>query len=154
LQSPGLRSGRGLAVDKRTDIWAFGCVLFEMLTGRRAFAGDSLPDIVAGVLEREPDWTQLPAATPVAVRTALQRCLRKDPRRRLRDIADALIEIDDFSMPAGSGSDVPGRLGRAARRSVPWILAAAIADIAGVALWNRVTPRRIAVHGDDCGAAG
>jgi serine/threonine protein kinase len=130
---------RGLTVDKRTDIWAFGCVLFEMLTGREAFAGDSLPDIVAGVLEREPDWTQLPAATPVALRTLLQRCLRKDPRRRLRDIADALIEIDDFSTPAGSGSDGPGRWGQAARRSLPWILAAAIAGTAWVVSWNRAT---------------
>ena len=131
---------RGLAVDKRTDIWAFGCVLFEMLAGRRAFAGASLPDIVAGVLEREPDWTQLPAATPAAVHTLLQRCLRKDPRRRLHDIADALIEIDDFSTPTGSGSDVPGRLGQGARRSLPWILAAAIAGTAWVALSNRAAP--------------
>jgi serine/threonine protein kinase len=131
---------RGLTVDKRTDIWAFGCVLFEMLTVRRAFTGDSLSDTVARVLEREPDWTQLPAATPAAVRTLLQRCLRKDPRRRLRDIADALIEIDDLSTPAGSDAAVPGRVGQAARRSLPWILAAAIAGTGWVAWWNRVAP--------------
>ena len=69
---------RGLAVDRRTDIWAFGCVLFEMLTGRRAFTGDTLSDTLASVLEHEPDWSALPAAVPASIRRLLIRCLRKD----------------------------------------------------------------------------
>jgi eukaryotic-like serine/threonine-protein kinase len=86
---------RGLAVDKRTDIWAFGCVLFEMLTGRRAFDGDTMSDTFVSVLERDPDWDVLPRDTPPSIRTLLTRSLRKDPRKRLHDIADALIEMDD-----------------------------------------------------------
>ncbi len=86
---------RGQVVDKRTDIWAFGCVLFEMVSGRRAFEGDGVADTLARILEREPDWTAIPANTPVSIRALLQRCLRKDPQKRLRDIADARLEIDD-----------------------------------------------------------
>ncbi|HEX2341092.1 MAG TPA: protein kinase [Vicinamibacterales bacterium] len=86
---------RGLPVDKRTDIWAFGCLLFEILTGRRAFDGATVSETVAAVLEREPDWAVLPNATPHTVRRLLRRCLEKDPHRRLHDIADARIEIDD-----------------------------------------------------------
>src|SRR5207253_2779783 len=86
---------RGQAVDKRTDIWAFGCVIFEMLTGSRAFDGETISDTFVSILERDPDWTLLPARTPASVRTALERCLRKDPRKRLHDIADVLIELED-----------------------------------------------------------
>jgi hypothetical protein len=86
---------RGLAVDKRTDIWAFGCVLFEMLSGRRAFDGGTMSDTFVRVLERDPDWDALPRDTPPSIRTLVARSLRKDPRKRLHDIADALIEIDD-----------------------------------------------------------
>src|SRR5687767_3046906 len=86
---------RGKVVDKRTDVWAFGCVLFELLTGRMAFGGDTVSDTLARILERTPDWTALPPATPSNVRRLLQRCLEKDPRRRLHDIADARIEIED-----------------------------------------------------------
>src|SRR6185295_10717488 len=80
---------RGQAVDKRTDIWAFGCVVYEMVTGCVAFRGATLSDTIAAILERDPDWAALPAATPQPVRRLLQRCLEKDPKRRLRDIADA-----------------------------------------------------------------
>ena len=86
---------RGQAVDKRTDVWAFGCVLFEMLTGRRAFEGNTVTDTLVRVLEREPEWTALPAPTPEAVRRALRRCLEKNPRRRVRDIGDARLELDE-----------------------------------------------------------
>jgi eukaryotic-like serine/threonine-protein kinase len=79
---------RGHAVDKQTDIWAFGCVMYEMLTARQAFPGETLSDTIAAVLEREPDWNALPAGTPSIVRLLLRRCLKKDPRERLRDIAD------------------------------------------------------------------
>ena len=86
---------RGKPVDKRTDIWAFGCVLYEMLTGRRPFPGETLSDVLAAILGREPDWALLPAATPDAIRRLLRRCLEKDETLRLRDIADARLDIDD-----------------------------------------------------------
>ena len=86
---------RGQVIDKRTDIWAFGCVLFEMLTGRAAFAGATVTDTLAAIIEREPDWTSLPSATPSAVRRLLRRCLEKDAQRRLHDIADARLEIEE-----------------------------------------------------------
>ncbi|MEO5895591.1 MAG: protein kinase [Vicinamibacterales bacterium] len=86
---------RGKAVDKRADIWAFGLVLYEMLSGRAAFAGDTVTDILAAVLTREPDWTALPEATPQSVKRLLTRCFEKDPKRRLRDIGDARLEIEE-----------------------------------------------------------
>ena len=86
---------RGQAVDKRTDIWAFGCVLYEMLTGRRAFEGDTVTDTLVRVLEREPDWAGLPPAIPEHVRRLLRRCLQKDPGRRARDIGDVRLELDE-----------------------------------------------------------
>jgi serine/threonine protein kinase len=85
---------RGLTVDKRTDIWAFGCVLFEMLTGRAAFAGETVTDTLAAILDREPDWMGLPAAAPPAAGRLLRLCLDKDPRQRLRDIGDARVELE------------------------------------------------------------
>jgi serine/threonine-protein kinase len=86
---------RGKPVDKRADIWAFGCVLYECLTGKRAFPGDSITEVVAKILEVEPDWKQLPANTPAFVRSLLRRCLQKEPGLRLHDIADARIEIGE-----------------------------------------------------------
>jgi serine/threonine protein kinase len=86
---------RGRAVDKRADIWAFGVVLFEMLTGRQAFPGDDVSHVLARVIERDPDWTALPPTTPPLVVRLLRRCLEKDVRRRLRDIADAKPDLED-----------------------------------------------------------
>jgi serine/threonine protein kinase len=85
---------RGQALDERTDIWSFGCCLYEALTGLRAYRGDR-PDTLAAVLEREVDWAALPESTPPLVRRLLRRCLQKDPAQRLRDIADARMEIED-----------------------------------------------------------
>ena len=93
---------RGQGVDKRTDIWAFGCVLFEMLSGRRPFEGNTATDTFARILEHEPDWSVLPAATPDAARKLLKRCLEKDLSRRLRDIGDARLELEDVHS-LGSG---------------------------------------------------
>jgi serine/threonine-protein kinase len=93
---------RGRPVDKRTDIWAFGCVLFEMLSGRRPFAGETLSDTIAGILTLEPDWKCLPADLPANLKVLLRRCLEKDAKSRLRDIGDARIELDDAKdAPAG-----------------------------------------------------
>ena len=86
---------RGQPLDKRTDVWAFGCVLFEMLTGSRAFLRETITDTIAAVVTAEPDWTLLPAETPGSIRRLLARCLQKDVRRRLHDIADARIELED-----------------------------------------------------------
>jgi serine/threonine protein kinase/dipeptidyl aminopeptidase/acylaminoacyl peptidase len=87
---------RGKSVDKRTDIWAFGCVLFEMLSGKTAFEGDTLSDTIAAILERDPDWTTLPLDTPRSLRRLVQRCLDKDPKQRLRDIGDARVELEQI----------------------------------------------------------
>ena len=84
---------RGGSVDKRADIWAFGVVLYEMLTGRSLFAGDTVSDTLAGVLKSEIDWSQLPAATPPAIRMLLRRCLERNPKNRLRDIGDARLVL-------------------------------------------------------------
>ena len=102
---------RGLPVDKRTDIWSFGCVLYEMLTARPAFGGDRVSDVVARIIEREPDLTALPADVPANVRRVLQRCLHKDPRERLRDIGDARQELEEESH---AGSKRPLRWAAAA----------------------------------------
>lgn len=117
---------RGRAVDKRTDIWSFGCVLYEMLTGRQAFQGETTSDLIAAVLGREPDVTQLPAGTPPAIRRLLLRCVEKDTRQRLRDIGDARAEIDEALSPSSSASSAaivaspPGQ-----GRAPSWQLAAA-----------------------------
>jgi eukaryotic-like serine/threonine-protein kinase len=117
---------RGQAVDHRTDIWAFGCVLYEMLTGRRAFDGATSSDAIAAVLDREPNYDQLPQATPFLVRRLIKRCLEKDPRRRLRDIADARIDLDDAEHADGTAA-----AGVSSRRShvVRWWLTAAVAGL-------------------------
>src|SRR5262249_35975649 len=86
---------RGKSVDKRTDVWAFGCVLYEMLTGQRAFRGDTATDVLAAIVERAPDWSALPVHTPLSVQRLLRRCLEKDANERLHDLADARIEITE-----------------------------------------------------------
>jgi hypothetical protein len=100
---------RGRAVDRRADVWAFGVVLYEMLTGRRAFEGEDVSDILASVLRQDIDWSALPATTPAPVRRLLRRCLERDPRKRLRSIGDARLEIDEpDAAPAGSPAVTAG----------------------------------------------
>jgi eukaryotic-like serine/threonine-protein kinase len=122
---------RGKTVDKRADIWAFGCVLFEMLTGKRPFGGDEVSDTLASVLKDEPDWTRVPPRA----RTLLQRCLEKDPKRRLRDIGDAIAWLD--TAPALASTP-------ASRRGPLWIAGgvAALGVIAAVLLaWVHFSER-------------
>ncbi len=88
---------RGRVVDKRADIWAFGCVLYEMLTGQLAFDGETVSDTISAILTREPSWKHIPTDTPVGIRRLLRRCLEKDPARRLHDMADARLEIHDVT---------------------------------------------------------
>lgn len=112
---------RGETVDARADVWAFGCVLFEMLTGQRAFAAPTPADTLVAILEREPDWSRLPADTPAPVRDTLQRCLRKDPARRLRDIRDVRVEIEEGSLRWSGATTLPvaARLPTAAPVDLP-----------------------------------
>ena len=100
---------KGRTVDKRSDVWAFGCVLYEMLTGARAFAGDDVSDTLAAVLRAEPDWRTLPPETPASIRRLLRRCLEKDRKRRLSDAADARLEIEDaLTAPASDVGHAAG----------------------------------------------
>ena len=113
---------RGRPVDKRADIWAFGCVLFEMLTGRQAFQGESVTDLVAAIVKEDPDWKTLPPDTPRSVRRLLERCLRKDVRQRLHDIADARIDLEDAL--ANPATEVPHAVPARAARTPVIVLAA------------------------------
>jgi serine/threonine protein kinase len=133
---------RGKPVDRRTDVWAFGCVFFEMLTGRRAFdPGETVSDAVASVLTREPDWNALPTNTPAHVRTLIRRCLQKDSRKRLPHIGVARIEIDEGATDtptatAVAASSVP----RFWKRTVPALVIAVVACASTSLVWWTLTP--------------
>jgi hypothetical protein len=130
---------RGKAVDKRSDIWAFGAVLYEMLTGRRAFAGEETADVLAAVLTREPDWTLLPAGLPPAVAALLRRCLHKDRTQRIRDIGDAWLALDGAFDGAGPPVVQPIRSARPTwQRVLPFAATAIVAAlVTGFAAWTR-----------------
>jgi serine/threonine protein kinase/Tol biopolymer transport system component len=119
---------RGQALDKRTDIWAFGCVLFEMITGRMVFSGATSSDTIAAVLERSPDWTALPPAASPSVRHVLARCLEKDPKRRWRDIGDVRIELDHAGTWQPPIDSVP-KPSRAGERAA-WAMLVALTAVA------------------------
>ncbi|MFN0151714.1 MAG: serine/threonine-protein kinase, partial [bacterium] len=122
---------RGKPIDRRTDVWAFGCVLFELLTGRRAFEGETVSDTLAAVLRAEPEWALLPAATPPRVRDLIERCLRKDPLRRLRDIGDARVTLTEaIESPAAGGADASDASAANAARAAADAQAAAAAATA------------------------
>jgi Tol biopolymer transport system component len=125
---------RGQAVDKRTDIWAFGCVLYEMLTGRAAFARGTTSDTIAAILEQEVDLSKLPATTPPGIRRLLPRCLAKDRKQRLRDIGDAHADLDD-ARPMAAPAGVTGRA-RISQRTRHWGLALVVGlATGGLAMW-------------------
>jgi serine/threonine-protein kinase len=134
---------KGREADRRSDVWAFGCVLYEMLTGTRLFGGQDISDTMAFVLTRAPDWTALPPATPSAIRRLLRRALEKDRRRRLPDIADARLEIEealampaDVALPAAAAGPRP----RWRRAVIPALTLVIGAAGAGAAVWVSVRP--------------
>jgi hypothetical protein len=136
---------RGKTVDKRTDIWAFGCVLYEMLTRRIAFACETASDTIAAILEREPPWERLPDATPPAVRRLLRRCLEKDPKRRLHDIGDARLELEESLSSAPSSEQKATFLTR--REAITALAGAAAGTLAAgifsISRWRGAIPRSL-----------
>jgi hypothetical protein len=138
---------RGKPIDKRSDIWAFGCVLFEMLSGFPTFKGDTISDTIAAILEREPAWDRLPDATPLTVRGLLRRCLEKDPKHRLRDIGDARIELED-ALARPAQDNVPQKPAGMTRRQAISALAGAAAGAASTGIfaigrYRGTTPRNL-----------
>ena len=139
---------KGKPVDRRADIWAFGCVLFEMLAGKKTFEGETISDLLAAVIRGEPEWTDLPEKTPPAIKRLIRRCLVKDPKQRLRDIGDARIAIEETL--AGTATDAEGGIACARsaestnvsrfRRALPWALGAAAIVFAGIAAWLLLKP--------------
>jgi len=131
---------KGRTADKRSDVWAFGCVLFEMLTGRRAFAGEDVAETLAHVLTKELEWSRLPPETPPSIRRLLRRCLVRDRSRRLADLADARLEIDERdSETAPAASTARGRW-------LPWAVASGallLALVAFTGLYLRRTPVQV-----------
>ncbi|HTR98037.1 MAG TPA: protein kinase [Candidatus Acidoferrales bacterium] len=139
---------RGKPVDRRTDIWSFGCVLYECLTGGQVFSGETVSDMIARILEREPDWSALPAATPEKLRVLLGRCLEKDAKRRLRDIGEARIALEEMQglrAPSSSGSRPATASGPLATNPAPagwprialpvaWLAAGAVVSAIGFGL--------------------
>ena len=148
---------RGKNADRRTDIWAFGCVLYESLTGHQAFSGETVTDVLAALVKTEPDWSQLPSKTPASISRLLQRCLKKDVRQRLQAIGDARVAIEEELSGAGSPVAIPGPAQvspvaaephSALRRSLPWLAALACAVIAVVSTagYFARAPKNNALH--------
>ena len=132
---------RGQVVDRRADIWAFGCVLYEMLTGRRAFVGGTATEILARILERDPEWEALPADVPTPLRRLVERCLEKDPKRRLRDAGDLALALEDVDLeppPAAVFDNTPHV--NPAKMMAPWLVAAVAAAAAIIAWIGRPPP--------------
>ena len=134
---------KGRTVDKRSDVWAFGAVLYEMLAGRRAFDADDVSETLAAVLMKEPDWAALPPTAPPAVTTVLQRCLHKNPKQRIRDIGDVSLALegafDTGVSQAAASVAVPQAV--AWRRAMPWITGAIAGGLViGLAVWVLMRP--------------
>jgi tRNA A-37 threonylcarbamoyl transferase component Bud32 len=143
---------RGKPVDRRADIWAFGCVLYEMLTGKRALEGETSSDVLAAVIRAEPDWNALPGNAPARIRELVRRCLVKDSKQRLQSIGDARIAIEEALTGEGvvgvspvqdlAGAQASEGVRRAPLRSLPWLVAAGLMVIAGIAAGWWVGARR------------
>ena len=133
---------KGRVADKRSDVWAFGAVLYEMLTGKRAFEGEDVSDILATVLKSEPDWTALPADVPASIRTLVMRCLEKDRTRRVADIAAALFVIDEQNGlgPSGTIAALPLQMPPLWRRAVTATAAVVVGAAVASGAWWSVRP--------------
>jgi hypothetical protein len=129
---------RGKAVDKRADIWAFGAVVYEMLTGRKAFEGETVSDTLAAVLTREPDWSALPVGTPAGLQDLLRRCLDRDPRQRLRDIGDARLLLD---RGPGIGEEAAPPAGLDRRSWLPLLSTAVVAGLLTAGAFRLLGPK-------------
>jgi Tol biopolymer transport system component len=137
---------RGKVIDRRADIWAFGIVLYEMLTGRRAFEGESVTEVAGAVIHTEPDWTKLPDATPPTVRMVVRRCLQKDARQRFRDMGDVRLALDGAFATDTASVPAAGSPPRRAR-AVPLALAALLASaVTGAAVWSLTRAEPTAVY--------
>jgi len=128
---------RGKAIDKRGDIWAFGCVLYEMLSAKQAFGGKTVPDVLVAVLEHEPDFGRLPSTIPSNVRSLIRHCLQKDPRRRLRDIGDARLTLEAENVLAAPSQRSPAK---SVVRALPWVLAGVLLATTLAQLTNNAPP--------------
>jgi serine/threonine protein kinase/dipeptidyl aminopeptidase/acylaminoacyl peptidase len=131
---------RGLPVDQRSDIWSFACVVWECLTGQMLFGRTTVSDSIGAILHNEPDWNLLPSETPEAVRRLLRRCLAKDARNRLHNIADARIELEELGAAADAGTDIALPAGSRSLRSYKWatgVLAVALFAVSAVIVANR-----------------
>ena len=136
---------RGKAVDKRADIWSFGVVMFEMFSGKRLFTGETVTDVLAAVLTRDPDWSSLPAEVPAGVRMLMMRCLERDPKRRLRDVGEARLSLDPQSPTSSISSAAviaPKGLPAAPRRRFP------LAGVAGLIFVAWLISRRVPAGGE------
>jgi Tol biopolymer transport system component len=128
---------KGRVADKRCDVWAFGCVLYEMLTGKRAFKGDDVTDVLVAVLSKEPDWSALSAGTPAAIRRLLRRCLEKDRRERLPDIGSARLEIKDTTTPPVAEVMASPAGASRGRERLAWVMMVVLLTAAsGMYLWQ------------------
>jgi Tol biopolymer transport system component/tRNA A-37 threonylcarbamoyl transferase component Bud32 len=133
---------RGKAVDKRADIWAFGVVLYEMLTGRGAFAGDTITEVAGAVIHTDPDWDSLPRSTPRFLQMVVRRCLQKDPKQRFRDMGDVRLALDGAFTVAETAAVSQGAVERRGFGLVPLVAGAlAVALMAGVAVWLWARPQ-------------
>src|SRR5262245_27290834 len=137
---------RGVNIDRRADIWAFGALFYEMLTGRRAFEGETISDTLASVLRAPLEWEALPASTPPAVLRLLKRCLERDPKKRLRDIGEARIALDSMAAEPETPAPVPPAAAPSSSR-LPWILFAAAfvaaAILVGMSFFRKESEARV-----------
>lgn len=138
---------RGKKVDRRADIWAYGCLLYEMLTGQKTFEGETVSDVLAAVIKSDPDWSALPADTPPAIRRLIRHCLAKDPKQRLHDMGDARLAIEeavsggDAETPIAGGPIALTKRTTPLRRGLPWALGGIAILFAAATAWLALRPK-------------